>query len=128
MALSPPYALKVGGDTEFSAAYDRRLGEVCPFVPHEVRVRAKVYVPNGKARVSLVVEVKRARPDAGKNLWQGMSIQQVLKRHGKWETVWKRVRLPTNLQPADQLLVYFWRTEGNSAPVYVDDLVVEAYR
>jgi hypothetical protein len=127
-AHSGANVLTVATGTEFTPIYPARaLGLAVPAgVPRRLRLRAWVWLPSGRTRNTVLVATVNCggrRPD----VWQGLSLNQVVRRFQKWERVELPVTLPADLVPFDQLTVYVWHQEADGEPTYVDDVEIDAW-
>lgn len=104
------------------------LRALCPAgrVPRRLRVQAWVWVPSGRIRNTILVAAVNC---AGRrrDVWQGLAINQVVRRFHKWEKVQLTVPLPADLQPTDHLTIYCWHQEANGEATYIDDVEVVAW-
>lgn len=124
-AHSGQHAIKIEQSREYTPVYSQKLGGVLPHAPRHLRLHAWAYLPDGRIRGSVLV-VQVLRQGRGRDVWQGLNLDQVVKRYAKWEPVQHTIELPPGLNPNDSFLIYIWHREPGTA-FYLDDFQLEAW-
>lgn len=121
--------LSVNTGAEFTGVYTNALAALLPGggIPRRLRVRGWAWLPSGRIRSTMLVSTVRCN-QRREDVWQGLPLNQVVRRFQKWERIEQIVSLPADLQPTDQLTVYVWHNEMDGEPTYLDDVVIDVWR
>jgi hypothetical protein len=119
VAHSGEYSAKLDPATDYAGGWNAAWGDIGE--PHKIQVRAWVYLPNGRLKNVMVVEVKRGETT---RYWKLLPINQVIKRYGQWEPVHKTFVLPRDMEANDQVRVYAWHFDERQT-WYLDDVSIE---
>lgn len=122
---SAPCSIKTEPGMEFAATYVTPLSRLS-FVPRRFDLSMWVNLTNGRTR-EIVFVVQVLRDGRGKDVWQNLPLQEVVKRYGQWEHVEHSVYLPGDLTSEDRLKVYLWHQDLGGEATFVDDLRIVAH-
>jgi len=125
-AYSGKYSYRMSPGAEYGPGYSTTLAALASSMPHELYLRAWVYLPSGRIRATMLVVVVNChgrRPD----VWNAINIDQTMARYQIWAPVQKYIPLPHDLQPTDELTFYVWHSDPNGDLLFLDDLTLEGW-
>lgn len=118
-AHSGKYASVIAHDA-YGAVFQTTWGKLDS--PHRLRLRTWAWLPHGRVKVMVVVQVVRGQENL---FWQTLRVNDNVRRYGQWEPVERDFTLPNDLHPTDQVKIVFWQLGPMWEDIYFDDFSLD---
>ncbi|MFK7923315.1 MAG: hypothetical protein AB8H47_15230 [Bacteroidia bacterium] len=125
-AASPPHAWLLNAESQFSPAFESRVGDLPAYEDCYLRVEAQVYfeqmewnIWNQAQFTTLFIREGDTQPYRQTNC----RIQRLYDPWA-WHELHYEMRIPSRAQPTDIVKVYFWNA-GSQKEVFIDDMQIE---
>lgn len=127
-AHSGRYAIKVGGDLDYSLSYAQIVGDISPKRFSRVRLSGWAYLTDPAAgAVVLSLALHDPAHDHQQIFGAGVPLGEQVKTARQWTHVSKEIELPATMAFSHQLRIYLWKA-GSPAVAYLDDVRVEVLK